>query len=79
MAENSTHQDTSDGVDAETVASKTEQQKQEEQRVETSQRLSMDSEDMADAIDHEQDQKFDGDDETRYADEVDQALPDDAR
>lgn len=57
----------------------TEQQEQEEQRVQTDERLSMDPTDMADAIGQEKDQKFDGDSETRYEDEVDKSLPDDAR
>ena len=79
MENDSTQQQDSDRNDAESVGSKAEQQKQEQQRIQTGERLSMDPTDMADAIDQEKDQKFDGDSETRYEDEVDEALPDDAR
>ncbi len=78
VAENSTHRQDAERDDAESVSSKAEEQEQEEQRIQTEARLSMDPTDMADAIDHEKDQKFDGDDETRYGDEVDKALPNDA-
>ena len=79
MENNSTHHQDADRNDAKSVGSETEQQEQEEQRIHTEERLSMDPTDMADAIDQEEDQKFSGDDTTRYAAEVDEALPDDAR
>ncbi len=76
---NDTHHQGSDRSDAKSVSSKTEQQEHEEQRIHTEERLSMDPTDMADAIDQEQDQKFDGDNESRYEDEVDKNLPNNAR
>lgn len=79
MAQNSTNPQDAERSDAESVGSRTEQQEQEEQRIQTEERLSMDPTDMADAIGQEKDQKFDGDSETRYEDEVDKALPNDAR
>ncbi len=79
MEQSSTHEQNADRSVAESAGSATEQQSQEEQRIQTEERLSMDPTDMADAIDHEKDQKFDGDDETRYEDEVEEALPDNAR
>ncbi len=78
MAEN-THGQHSGDAEAETRTSKTEQQEQEEQRIETKERLSMDRTDMDDAIDSQEDQKFDGKDTSRYAEETEQALTDDTR
>ncbi len=51
-----------------------EHQQQQEERVETDERVSMDEGDMEEKIDHEQDQKFDGVPESRYEDDVDEAL-----
>lgn len=64
--------------DAESVAVEAEQQENQEARTLGDERLSMDPTDMADAIDHEKDQKWDGSSETRYEDDVDEALPDDS-
>lgn len=79
MDQNSTNPQNAEHSDADSVGSKAEHQEQEEQRIQTDERLSMDPTDMADAIGQEKDQKFDGDNETRYEEDVDKALPDDAR
>lgn len=79
MEHNSTHEQHAERDVADSAGSSTEKQSQEQQRIHTEERLSMDPSDMADAIGHEKDQKFDGDDETRYENEVKEALPDDAR
>jgi len=79
VEQSSTPEQHKDRSVADSAGSATAQQSQEEQRIQTEERLSMDPTDMADAIDHEKDQKFDGDDESRYEDEVEEALPDNAR
>lgn len=79
MEQGSTHEQNANSNVADSAGSASAQQAQEEQRIQTEERLSMDPSDMADAIDHEKDQKFDGDDGTRYEDEVEEVLPDDAR
>ena len=78
MAENDIPAHRTDDAEAETRSSKTEQQEQQEQRIQTGERMSMDPTDMADAIDQEEDQKFDGQDKTRYEHDVDRALSDEA-
>ncbi len=60
-------------IDSTTTAG-TQHEDQEEQRVQTDERMSMDGHDMEEAIDHEQDQKVDPGDQSRYEDNVDQAL-----
>ncbi len=65
--------------DAETRSSKTERQEQQEERIQTEERMTMDPTDLSDAIDKEEDQKFDGKDASRYAEETEQALDDDTR
>lgn len=79
MTQNPHPRSDANGGDAESVAARTEQQEINEAKTLEDERLSMDPADMADAIDHEKDQKWDGTSETRYEDEVDQALPDDSR
>ncbi len=51
-----------------------EYQEQQEDRVQTDERMSMDDSDMEEAIDQEQDQKFEAVPESRYEDDVDEAL-----
>lgn len=48
----------------------------DEEEVLTDKRVGMDKGDMADAIDHEEDQKFDHDDTSRYEDDVEKAMTD---
>lgn len=67
------------GGDAESVAADTEQQELQEAQTLKDERMSMDPTDMADAIDHEKDQKWDGSSETRYEDDVDETLPGNSR
>lgn len=79
MDENTSNEHDETSFDDEAVGSAAKHQEQQEQRVQTEERLSMDPSDMADAIDHEEDQKFNADPKPRYDDEVEEALPDDAR
>ena len=51
---------------------------EEQERIHTEERMAMDTRDMADAIDQEQDQKVKPGDESRYEDDVDDAMGDDA-
>lgn len=55
-----------------------EAEEQQRGRAQTDERLDMDASDMEDAIDSEHDQKVDQGDESRYEDEVDAPLSDDA-
>lgn len=80
MTQNSGPTNAADRNDrAESAGTETEQQEIREARTLENERLSMDPTDMADAIDHEKDQKWDGSSETRYENEVEQALPGDSR
>lgn len=47
---------------------------QQQQRIHSEERMSMGGGDMEDAIDHEQDQKFDADDASRYEGDVEEAI-----
>lgn len=52
----------------------TQHEDQQEQVTHTDERMSMDGSDIEEAIDQEQDQKFDGDDASRYEGGVDEAI-----
>lgn len=52
----------------------TQHEDEQQQRIHSDERMSMDGGDMEDAIDHEQDQKFDADDASRYEGDVDEAI-----
>ncbi|MGO1486970.1 MAG: hypothetical protein ACTHWA_00265 [Arachnia sp.] len=77
MEQKSTQQN-QHGSDVESAGSQAQQQSQEEQRIQTEERLSMDSSDMGEAIDQEKDSKFDGANDSRYADEAEETLQDGA-
>ncbi|MDO5735902.1 MAG: hypothetical protein Q4P15_05460 [Propionibacteriaceae bacterium] len=61
--------------ESDTSTAEAEAQQQRTDRVQTEERLTMDGGDMAEAIDQEHDQKVDPSNESRYEDDVDEALP----